>query len=279
MKRAKLFNQLTLLLCLILLLMNSAMPVNAFERKDHDKYMEQVLFKNFKEIDNDPTVQNEIDVLESAAYLNIDQFNGSGQKDLDVLIKYGVKEIPSTIDEISFNASGKTHRNYSHRGWDYFYGGIMTEIWPKRQAVLRNSVNTIFDFQGDEEKAEAFCEMIYYIHILGDHMDDESWKVQNGLKMEVGGRIDKYDVIHELIDCFEVLFDDQSHTHKYSNLMNTLERYNTKFAKIVRSEGGINTDEKFELHQEYVKNLMNVLTYYLPEMLKDEAFFSEVFYK
>ena len=58
-----------------------------------------------------------------------------------------------------------------------------------------------------------------------------------------------------------------------------LERYNNKLAKIERSEGGINTDEEFELRQEYVKGLRNLLTLYLPEMLKDEEFFNNVFYK
>ena len=282
MKRAKqFFRQLATLLCAILLLINSAIPANAFERKEHDKYMEQVMFKNFKEIDNDPSpnVQKAIEALECASYLTIDQCNGYGQSDLDTLIQYGVKGIPSSVSEISFSAF--KHRSYTHRGWNYSYGTIMTEIWPLRQAILRNTVNAVFDFQGDTAKAEAFCELIYYIHILGDHMDDESLekRKQNGGKMDAGGRTDKYDVIHELLKCFEVLFADQTHTHKYSKLTSTLERYNSKFAKIVRREGGINTDEEFKLHQKYVKDLMKVLTLYLPEMLKEETFFSDVFYK
>ena len=279
MKKTRRFKQSVALLYVILLLVNAAIPANAFERKDHDEYMKQVMFKGFKNIDNDSTVQDEINVLECAAYLSVDQFNGSGQSDLDILLRYGVKDIPTSVSEISFNASGKTHRNYTHRGWDFSYGGVMAEIWPKRQSILLNTVNTVSDFEGDTEKAEAFCELIYYIHVLGDHMDDKSWKIQNGLKMDARGRADKYDIIHKLLDCFEVLFADQRHTHKYSHLMSELEQYNSKFAKIVRSEGGINTDAKFEQHQEYVQNLMDVLTYYLPEMLKEEGFFSRVFYK
>lgn len=58
-----------------------------------------------------------------------------------------------------------------------------------------------------------------------------------------------------------------------------MERYNTKLSKIVRSEGGINSDEKFELRQEYVNGLMSLLTMYLPEMLKEEQFFYDIFYK
>ena len=39
-----------------------------------------------------------------------------------------------------------------------------------------------------------------------------------------------------------------------------MERYNTKLSKIIRSEGGINSDEKFELRQDYVNGLMRLLT-------------------
>ncbi len=279
MKKANQFRPLVIILCAISLLINFPASASAFEREDHDKSLEEVMFKDFKDFDNDPTGRAEKNALECAAYLTIGQFNSSGQKDLDTLNQYGVKGIPSSVSEISFNASGKTHRSYSHRGWNYSYGGTMAEIWPKRQTILRNTVNTVFDFHGDTAKAEAFCELIYYVHILGDHMADESWKIQNGLKMQVGGRADKYDVIHELLDCFEVLFADQSHTLKYQKLTTKLENYNSKFSKLDRSEGGINTDEKFELHQKYVKKLMNVLTHNLPEMLKEEDFFREVFYK
>jgi len=110
-------------------------------------------------------------------------------------------------------------------------------------------------------------------------MDDSSYLVKNGLKMDVGGRVDKEDIIHELLKHIEIVFADQKHTHKYRSLTGALERYNSRLAKIVRSEGGINTDEKFELKQEYTVNLMKLLTMYLPEMLKEEQFFNEVFYK
>ena len=87
------------------------------------------------------------------------------------------------------------------------------------------------------------------------------------------------DIIDELLKHFKTLFADQKYTHKYLFLTVAMERYNTKLSKIVRSEGGINTEEKFALRQEYVKGLMNLLTMYLPEMLKEEKFFYDVFYK
>ncbi len=265
-------------LCAVLILESISTPSFAFERKDHDKYMISVLFKNFLEVDNKPEIKDEIEALECASYLCVDQFNGNGQKDLDYLNAYGVRELPA-LSEIDFNASGTTHRSYTHRGWNFVYGGLANERWNVRKQLLMNTAGAIFDFQGNERQQESFCALIYYIHILGDYEDDTSWKVSNGLKMAAGGRRDKEDVIDELLIHLKILFDDQQHTHKYLHLTMGLEKYNSKLAKIERSEGGINTDEEFELRQEYVKGLRNLLTLYLPEMLKEEEFFNKAFYK
>ena len=270
---------LIIFLCVILLLSSLHFPdAYAFERKDHDKYMVDVLFKNFLETDNRPSIQDEIAALESASYLAVDQFNGNGQKDLDNLAAYGVKGLP-TLNAIDYSASGRTHRSYTHRGWDFVYGGTASDRWILRKQILLNTADAIFDFQGNEKQKDSFCATIYYIHVLGDLLDDESYKIQNGLIMDPGGRIDKADIIDELLKHFKILFADQKYTHKYLFLTTAMERYNTKLSKIVRSEGGINSDEKFELRQKYVNGLMRLLTMYLPEMLKEEQFFYDVFYK
>lgn len=276
MRRSK---WLVVQLSILLVLGNILQASFAYERDDHDAYMSDVLFKNFKEVKNDSRIANEIKALECASYLVIDQFNNNGQKDLDFLLDYGVKGIPSDVSDISFNASGTTHRSHTHRGWDCQQYSVTKELWPIRKQILLNSADKIFDFKGNEAQKESFCALIYYIHILGDHMDDTSYLIKNGLKMDVGGRIDKEDIIHELLKHIKIVFADQKHTHKYRSLTGALERYNSRLAKIVRSEGGINTDEKFEQKQEYTKNLKELLTMYIPEMLKEEAFFSEIFYR
>lgn len=266
-------------LCISLLLSCLRSPnIYAYERKDHDKYMREVLFKNFLQPENKESIKDDIEALESASYLTIDQYNGNGQNDLDKLVAYGVTGLPS-LGAIDYNASGNTHRSYTHRGWDFIYGGLAGDRWTQRKRILLNTADAIFDFGGNEKQKESFCALIYYIHILGDFMDDKSYKVQNGLKMDPGGRIDKADIIDELLKHFKILFADQKYTHKYLFLTIALGRYNTKFSKIIRSEGGINTDEKFELRQRYVKELMKLLTMYIPEMLKEEKFFYDAFYK
>ncbi len=273
--------RLILLICLFFLVVGVPQNGYAYERDEHDEYMLEVLFKNFKEIENDSSVKEQIKALECASYLVIDQFNNNGQKDLEFLIDYGVEDLPERVNEISFNASGTTHRTHTHRGWDYQYFGVTKHLWPLRKQILLSTADAIFDFQENEEQKESFCALIYYIHILGDHMDDKSYltMTRNGLKMDVGGRMDNEDIIHELLKHIEVLFVNQKYTHKYRSLTNALERYNNKFSKIIRSEGGINTEEEFQLKQEYTKNLMELLTMYVPEMLKEEPFFNEVFYE
>ena len=110
-------------------------------------------------------------------------------------------------------------------------------------------------------------------------MDDESYKISNDSKMAVGGRTDKNDIIHELLKHIEIVFADQRHSNKYRGLTTNLEKYNSRLAKIVSSDGEVDTDEKFALKKELTEDLMDLLTMYIPEMLKDEPFFNDVFYK
>lgn len=58
--------------------------------------------------------------------------------------------------------------------------------------------------------------------------------------------MDEVSIIDELLYHIERLFEDQKHTHKYNSLTATLEKYDSRFSTLVRSEGGINTDEKFQ---------------------------------
>ena len=250
----------------------------AYERKDHDDLMLKILFRKYEYACSDSSVQDELSVLTSACYLTIDQFNSYGQNYLDELASYGVKNIPTQVSEIGFSASGRNHRSFTHRGWDFDYSGEMKSIWPLRQDILRNTVGSVFDFNGNEQQKEAFCELLYYIHILGDHEDDASYQISNGLKIDIGGRHDKEDIIHKLLDLFSILFADQTHTHKYRALTTNLRSINSKLDKLVNSVGGINNDDKFAERQVLVGKVIEILSLYLPEMLKKEPFFQAVFY-
>lgn len=269
---------LTLLLCVALIISMIPIRSEAYERKDHDALTLKILFRKYEYACNDSSVQDDLSVLTSACYLTVDQFNNYGQTYLDELIAYGVKNLPSQVSEIGFSASGRNHRNFTHRGWSFDYGGEMKTKWPIRQNILRNAVGTVFNFNGNEQQKEAFCELLYYIHILGDHEDDTSYQVSNGLKIDVGGRHDQEDIIHKLLSLLPVLFPNQTNTHKYRALTTNLRSINNKLDKLVNSVGGINDDEKFAKKQELVKKVIEIMSLYLPEMLKKEPFFNQVFY-
>ena len=269
---------LALLLCVVFIISIVPTTSEAYERKDHDDLMLKILFRKYEYACNDSSVQDELSALTSACYLTIDQFNSYGQNYLKELADYGVKNIPALIDEISFTASGKTHRSFTHQGWTYIYNETMKTQWPARQDILRNTVGTVFNFNGNEKQKEAFCELLYYIHILGDHEDDASYKISNGSKIDIGGRHDKEDIIHKLLDLLPVLFADQTNTHKYRALTTNLRSINSKLDKLVNSVGGINNDEKFAERQVLVAEVIEILSLYLPEMLKKEPFFNDVFY-
>lgn len=250
----------------------------AFERKDHDKLMLEILFNQHEYAYQDVSVEDDISAITSACYLTIDQFNSYGQKYLDELISYGVKDIPSQVSEIGYSASGRNHRDYTHRGWDFAYAGEMKTKWPIRQTIMLNTVGTVFDFGKNEKQKEAFCELLYYIHILGDHLDDESYTISNGRKIDVGGRHDKNDIVHKLLDAFPTLFEDQVQTHKYRSLTSNLRSLNNSFDELVNSPGGIDSEEKFEKYKQLTLDLTRILSLYLPKMLKEEPFFNQVFY-
>lgn len=275
----KKYRLLVFILCLAFVLGSIPLNGNAHERKQHDEIMLTIFFRKYDYARTNSAVQDDIDAITAACYLTIDQFNSYGQKDLDLLLNYGVRDIPKNVSEIGYSASGKNHRDFTHRGWDFPYTGEMKTLWPKRQAILRNTVKSVFDFNGNSKKLDSFCELLYYIHILGDHEDDASYTISNGRKIDVGGRHDKEDIIHKLIDLFAVLFADQSSTHKYRGLTTNLRHINSKLSKLVNSQGGINSDEKFQQHKELVQDLIEILSLYVPEMLKEENFFNDVFYK
>ena len=278
MKHIKKFS--AVLLALVLLFSDISI-VRAYERKDHDQMTEDVLFKNFKVIDNDLACLDEINAIECAAYLAIDQFNENGQGDLNVLKAFGVKKLPKLRD-IDYPSSGAYHRRATHRGWTAeigVYDGEVLERWLLRKEILISTVEKIFDFKGDEVKKDSFCALIYYIHILGDRIDDTKY-YPNAEIMELGGRTDEQDIACELLKYIEILFEDQKHTHKYQHVVSELEISDSGIKELLQSQpSGLMSEETFEKYQKYADEIREVLTCNLPEMLKDEDFFSEVFYR
>lgn len=266
---------LTFVICLIF-----SSPVYAYDRKEHDMIMIDVLFKPFKNVENDPSVKNEVEALKCASYLTIDQYNGNGEKELLFLQEYNVKDIPSSISKIDYTGNAY-HRRPTHRGWDGETTGVYQtmdkERWIVRKKILINTVDKIFDFKGNTSKRDSFCALIYYIHILGDRIHDDKY-YQNNTIMELGGRSDNQDITHELRHHISILFSSQNHTHKFNHVITKLDLIDNRISTLLKRNNGSISNEDFAEYKGYAKDIMEVLMYNIPEMLKDEDFFRKVFY-
>ena len=256
-----------------------SVPAFAHDRPKHDEDLEQLLFIKEYNINRQPKqIKDSFDALTSAIYLAIDQFNNYGEKDLKILSDFGIRGIISDISEIDYSASSKTHRQYTHRGWDYIYS-IDAGHWRKRKKILTQTVNTIFDFDeasAANRKSNSFCALLYYTHILGDRIADESYYGAAQI-MDVGGRTDKYDIIDELLNHLDILFAEQKHKVNYLLLTQKLNSLNRKLKKLDPSGIGISSDTYPE-YKEYAIKLMAVLKKYVPKLLEKEDFFISAFY-
>lgn len=190
----------------------------AYERKEHDRITEEILFGQPYMRMKKPGV---IKALESAVYLCADQMDGEGDDDLERLQKEGVPNLPklsdidltkehiALLDKKIFGY----HDALTHMGWhfDYAEGDALEglayrevrervqdgygEEWPKRwkrrKHLLVNAVAHLLDFGliergraaigwSDGSRSDAFAELLYCVHVLGDYED----KIQDNLKKE-----------------------------------------------------------------------------------------------
>lgn len=267
-------------LCMMAILL--ALPCSAHEKEEHYKELKKVLFPvDYVIPQKSVTIQNKIKGIEAASYLALDQFNGNGEAELKQLHNLGVPLIPESIDDIDFTYNSQ-HRKFTHKGWEHQYE-LDKASWSKRKTILLESINTIFAFEhsnvlrGYDKQCNSFAALVYYVHVIGDHIEDETF-TQTELKMDLGGRKDEQDIITELQNHFAILFESQKWSLDYLALAANLKLLNYKISKLVSSQGGINTQEKFEKYHSYAEDLMEALQKYVPGLLKDEVFFAKVFY-
>ena len=299
-----------LFLCGILAI---AQPAYAHDAEDHNAELEKILF-NGKNPGNDDAVR----ALEDAAYLCVDfcGMNGKGVTCLESLKNYGVSGLPERADDIDM-PGGQYHRQYTHRGWDdqikYFNGNAEQEDhWAKRKDLLLNTSYKVFGYapppdflswtslsnKDMEKKYESFCALIYYVHVLGDYVEDVGSDylakdnldkfngVSNGRKIAFARphpNDDNIDIFYEFDQHLKVLFANQASTIVYKQLMSDLNTLAGKARRLSGSTGGINDLEKLEEAKMYVNELMDILSgsgshaNRVHELLAGEEFFCKAF--
>lgn len=262
----------------------------AHDKEGHNRFLEEVLFGRDGYISTLPEKgQKALTALEYASYLAVDQFNGKGADELNFLrTTYKVHGIPRDISEFDFPGN-QYHRSYTHRGWDHSYTSDKAS-WSVRKNILLATTEKVFDFSvfsgevlghdfGYADKCNSFAALIYYVHIIGDHEAREGYKVTDVMMPLAQAHVDASnpDILSEVKRHLQVIFADQQDTHKYKALMQELDALAGDARALAATTGGINSDEKFLVFHDQVIGLLTLLQDYVPNMLKEEKFFTDVF--
>jgi hypothetical protein len=247
----------------------------------HNNQLNQVLFGQ----DTVRTIeQKNIVILEKALYLAIDEFNGYNSYKLDNYLSdlkdFGVINLPSR-DQIDYVTFGGEHQKISHRGWD-FKKYENQQLWETRKNLLLSTLDKLFNFNENEmDKKDSFGALCYYIHIIGDHIGDEGKKPLRH-RMPLNGRSqtqERSDIIWELEYHIPRLFREQANSSETENEYKELMKYLKEKAdkpRFIYTEKIL--DEDLKKLREFAGEILNVLIKNIPALLKNERFFSRVFY-
>lgn len=232
--------------------------------------------------------------IEYAVAIACDQYKGEYSAQLESLSEYGVPDLPPDVNQtkdehergINYIASAKTHRSFTHRGWTYDYQPSSSIAnWPVRKELVYNTACVAFGEEYvDDKELDAFCALLYYTHLLGDHMEDSKMK-GNGLiisLVEPGAAKrtppENVDMFFELDYYLSVLFDDKKDDETYKTMMMKLRDLREITRKTSNSTNRFQKPEDMELYHQYVHDLHQILYTYVPRLIEREDFFNTVFY-
>lgn len=260
----------------------------AFPAAKHDKYLDCVLFGPPCKVPSSDRAETAMERLYAASYLTIDQFTpgkapAQGATDLKYLKTQKIKWLPRNINSIDLRTDPNKHRSFTHRGWNWTY--IIDEAnWPARKMILLSTVNDTFKFgitgnnpENYKGKCDSFAALVYYVHLIGDHIANKKFK-EEGFEMNLGGTRDGINIIEELEHHLEILFADQKSKGTYSNLMNRLDKLNAQMFSLVTKKGGIDPVADFDEYHDCAVELMKILEQHIPYLLRSEEFFKKVFF-
>lgn len=276
----------------------------------HDKIFEEIVFGNedFSDTAASAKIKKSVENIEYAAYLCIDLSHGqkpNDSKKLEALKKsYGLKwsllGLPSELQQIELKIFAGKHRTCTHKGWNYDYSkeGTLQTNWTYRKRillgtvsfecgltdhlVLRNLSNRHFERCKQCKQLDAFCHLIYNIHILWDHQEDidnHKGKVSspnNYTKFDVSEQqIGVVDLINELISLGDDLFLKSSSAWR-NGLKINLVRMKEKFTGMSTS---FPKQKKFREYAECFSELIEILKENINALLVQESFFKNTFYE
>lgn len=287
-----------LLLCLALCLL-PAPQAGAHDAVEHWNDIRYVLFgqeRTPSSLDKDQ--QQKLNALLYATQLCIDQFGGSCASYLSSLHNNHYRHLPKSISEIDLYATANDHRLYTHRGWNENYADVSNgensdwaQRWQQRKKLLTDVAEQIFDFDGRRpvfdvfgypctSECDAFCRLLYYVHLLGDHAAFTTYsynrviKGKQGKDQVVSLASTRGDcVISELQKAAAELFGET----ETSELNRELEEIKSRVIELLNGPEAMKTDEDLEKYKGFIQDVLDTLADYIPKLLKEKDFFSKVF--
>ena len=281
------------------------------DQAEHDGDLKYALFGDRDKI-LDGNERIAFRAIANAAALSIDQFSPNTESkwkynstyetlknDLSAL---GLPQIPIDFDSIDLNANvnngvnitANTHRSFTHQGWNYSHYPN-PKIWDTRKSFLVDVVNRVLFFPkkplikipwiadfvyGSTEQCEAFAALVYYIHILGDHIEgDDPAKLTDLEPLIQYTSASTPGIISELQEQLQIVFASQKNSRTFISLQQELTDLRIKTEQNCGMWGSIDTFEKCETNQIYAQKLLNILGEYLPVLLQNEDFFVNRFAK
>ena len=296
------------ILVMAIALFSCLSPAYAHQKqKEHDNELLEVLFGEGYSLAYDKRTY--FQAVADAAALCIDQFSTNDDKRSKESTFNGLRKrigFSISFDNIEllngkdgFRVSAKTHRKYTHRGWNFPYQiKSEQEFWKQRKKILTATINKEFfnvssGFLGNfhflegslysesacNSQCEAFCVLIYNVHILGDYLEAESYSDEFKQLIPLVRHEDPQtpSMIDELICYIPQLFPNQK--YKCLILLDKLEEIKQEAEDIVNVWGGIQTQEQFENYRRCAEQVYEALREDIPDMLRNESFFSDVFFK
>jgi hypothetical protein len=261
---------------------------NAFcrETPEHERDLLKVLFDstrkglytNYK--NNTTEAQKKLNALFAAVYLAIDGNESQNSmrvvnEKYEILKSFGLSGLPSIAEFIT--PGGKFHQRYTHRGWDFRYSPLdVAERWDiRKERILLQTIKRVFIFTGyDRSKIEHFGALLYYIHILGDHVENPGTEVREG-RIDISGRKDNLDIFSELLIHLPELFKNQRGSPHYERIIKYFRDNKTRHF----TEGSAISKEEYDALHKFAQETLDVLFRYIPKLLEEEDFFRLTFPK
>lgn len=278
------------------------------ESKDtkHDNDIKVVLFGAM----GIPSNEEALALLQWASYFAMDcigKENADEQAALDKLRDYGIAGIPKNVSEFHYKGNrfeNQHHERCTHRGWsDALYGPDSEDYanWVTiRKPMLVNAFTQVltsgqrqwwetadflnlFTSKVDptvSKQCESLAAIVYYTHILGDHCYNTRVTLPDRIPL-VRKHVNESnpDLLSELKNHFAILFNAQTSTNEYMSLINEIDQIREQWANNVGAfDFDIKTDEQYKAYQNEAKKLMSLLKTEVSPLLKNEAFFANVFY-